>query len=198
MFKKLLLIAFLMGSMIAFTPQSSFAQDTTEVVEANPMPTKIAFGGLRWDNGAIGSYGTGIEAPFLKDFWVFTYADFGEDQSGNIEVAYLRNVREVFNDIPFLSKFPILSQIMNHTIFDKIIAGPILGPDFDITGGGKGSEGEDLGHTTYARYAVGFMGVYKIFDNSGAAGYVKRKLSFDNESNAGNNWVAGGALFIAF
>lgn len=189
---KLLSIAVL--TVMLLMSNTVLAQDSVVVVE-DKTPTKIGFGGFRWDDGAIGSYGTGIKIP-ATDVWLFTYADFGKDgQSGNVEAAYLVNIRDVYNDIPFLSKVPVLSQIMNHTIFDKIIAGPILGPDFDIVD--TGSE-EESGHTSYLRGAIGFMGVYQLFDKSGISGYVKKKLSLDNESMAGNNWVAGGALYIAF
>jgi len=165
-----------------------FAQDTLEVNEAI---TEIGFGGIRYEDGFVGSYGTGFN--LYEGLWLFTSGDFGEEQSANVEGTYLVNVEDAFMFVPYLRDIPILKEFFSKTIFDKMYIGPLLGPNFDFTDNIDNVERDAL---TYVRGAIGAMGTYHAYKNIGAWGYVKRKVSLDDESMIGSKWVAGGGLYL--
>lgn len=197
MFKKLALIAamIIIGGM---HPTTADAHDDSMMVAHETTVNKIAYANIRLQDGrVVGSYGMGIKLPItlpvVGDLWSFSSLDFEQEgQAANVNFAVLANVEDVFNTIPYLRDMPVLKQLFNKTIFHKVRMGPLFGPDFDI----QNPPGGDA--ITYARLGIGFIAVYDVFESAGLNLSVKRELSMDNESAAGNDYHIGGGAYIAF
>lgn len=138
------------------------AQDSTK---------NLVFGGFRYDNGPLFSFGYArdiVKGP-AGSLYTFNYTDFGNYQSVNSEIAYMFN-------------------------YNKFYVGPIAGPNSDWYGASE-LPGPAV---NYIVGAAGGLLAYNFTTDWGAWAYGKYKFTFADDNMYKDGFVAGLGLYYSF
>jgi hypothetical protein len=142
-----------------------FAQESQEADD------NLFFAGYRYDEGPIASFGYGRNIS--GGLWTFQYADWGNYQTWNSEVAYL-----FFPD--FLN--------------NKVFVGPIAGPDTDWL---NTAEDDDLETIVYLNGAAGAIAGTHFSGDWGIWGYGKYKFALEDNLYI-DGWHCGVGFYYSF
>ena len=130
---------------------------------------KAFFGGMRYDDGFLLSYGTAV--PLNDNLWTFEYFTWGDPYGDlNVELAYI---------VP---------------VYKGLNLGVLAGPNVDW----YDDAGDGINPVAYLIGASGGVATWD-FGDLGLWGYYKYKFTFDPDGNQyQDGYAAGGGLYVWF